>query len=169
MNSPELFPFIRKVDFVGAYDLTRPDPKENYGIHNMTLIFALCGAKGAVSMTISTGWYLPAQQLSHVEMMTKGYPWDPAELARPNITDIGTHSKAPLYEDQYQRDHCEYCGGPAYCDGTSLWGNEAWRDGFLHGGTEWLWPRLEEYYLHQFYDGPQPDLTPIPRKHPKDK
>jgi hypothetical protein len=161
---PELFPLVRKVDFIGAYDLS---PK--YGIHNMVIMFVVSGARGAVSITMSTGWYLPAQQLSHVQRHIKGYPWDPEDLARPNITDVGIHSIKEPYEGAFRRDYCEYCGGPAYCDGTSLWGNEAWREGFLHGGTDWLWPRLEEYYNHRFNDGPLPDLTPIPRKHPDEK
>jgi hypothetical protein len=34
--------------------------------------------------------------------------------------------------------------------------------GFVNGGTEWLWVKLEEYYNHVFENGPYPDVTPIP-------
>lgn len=166
----ELFPLVRKFDISGAYDWRPAHPQhKNYGIHNMTMIFALCGAKGAVSITLETGWYLPAQQSNQVAHMINSEYYSYADLARPNIVDVGIHSKIPQHEGQSERAHCEYCNGPAYCDGTSLWGNEAWREGFLHGGTDWLWARLEEYYNHRFYGDPPPDLTPIPRTHPDDR
>lgn len=163
----ELFPLVRRVDFIGAYDLTRPEPTQNYGIHNMEISFAVSGAKGAITITMSTHWYLPQNQQSSFNMLSK-YPFDPLELMMPNITDVGYHARAPQYENQYKKDNCELLDGPCYYDGTSLWGNEAWRLGFLHGGTEWLWTRMEQEYEHRFHDGPMSDLTPIPRKHPKD-
>ncbi len=169
MNQYELFELRRRVDFIGAYNLVRPEPHKNYGIHNMVIRFAVIGAKGAASINMSTGWYLPQDQLAHVRMMTKGYPWDPEDLAQPNITDVGYHARAPQYEDQWSHENCELIDGTCYYDGTSLWGNEAWRLGFLHGGTEWLWPRLEQYYNHRFHDAELPDLTPVPRLHPDDR
>lgn len=90
------------------------------------------------------------------------------EFLLPNIIDIGYHSKTPHYEGHSPQYNCELTGGDCYYDGTSLWGNEQWREGFIHGGTEWLWPRLEQLYRHYFEDGDVPDLTPIPRKHPKE-
>lgn len=166
MSKYELFDLRHKVDFIGAYDLRRLEPSRNYGIHNMEIQFAVIGAKGAVTITMSTGWYLPRNQRDYVISRSKGYPWDIEDLARPNIVDVGYHAKAPQYEGQDARADCHLLGGPCYYDGTSLWGNEAWRDGFLHGGTEWLWPKMEEYYWHRFYDDPLPDLTPVPRPHP---
>ncbi len=165
----ELFPLVRRVDFIGAYDFTRPDPSENYGIHNMEIRFAVSGAKGAITITMSTHWYLPQNQQSSFEMLRK-YPFDPLELMMPDITDVGYHARTPQYEEQTPASgDCHLLGNPCYYDGSSLWGNEEWRLGFLHGGTDWLWPRMEEEYEHRFHNGPRPNLTPVPRQHPKDK
>lgn len=157
----------RIVNFHGAWDLTRPEPSRNYGIHSMEIRFAVKGQKGAVTMNVTTKWYLPQNISTAYRMYTKGYPFDgPKELMLPDITDIGYHSKQPQYSNQEPIGNCTLTDGPCYYDGTSLWGNEAWRLGFLHGGTDWLWPKLEDLYRHHFEGGPEVDLTPVPRKHP---
>lgn len=149
----ELLPYTRHFDIRGAYDLRRPEPARNYGIHNAVIVFAVSGAKGAVSLTVETNWYL-----------------NPADASARGMrcSDLGTHSKAEPYAEAYLRPHCEYCGGPAYCGGSGLEAAK-WQQGFLHGGTAWLWPRLEAYYDCYFYDAEYPDLTPIPCKHPDEE
>jgi hypothetical protein len=165
---PELFPLVRRVDFIGAYDLTRPESSRNYGIHNMEIRFAVVGARGAITINMSTNWYLPQNQQSSFNMLSR-YPFDSNSLMMPNITDVGYHARVSQYEGQPEMSECHLLGCPCYYDGSALWGNEEWRLGFLHGGTDWLWPRMEEEYEHRFHDGPLPDLTPIPRKHPDEK
>lgn len=153
----------------GAYDLTRAEPKENYGIDSMKLYFAVKGPKGGVSALLAAAWYLPQNQAASYAMYTKGYPFNPLkELMQPRWWDISQHSKEPMYDEQTAQVKCELTDGLCYCDGTSLWGEEEWLLGFLHGGSDWLFERLEDYYRSIFDGGPAVDLTPIPRKHPKE-
>lgn len=152
----------RKFNLSGAYD--ERDPPRNYGIGSMRMEFAVVGPKGAVSVQLSTSWYLPQVQQSTLDMYTKGYPFDACEeLMQPKWWDVGYHAKEPQYEGQSEREDCHLLDCPCYYDGTSLWGQEAWLPGFLHGGSDWLWERLEEYYYHRYEDGPAPNLTPVPR------
>ncbi len=151
----------------GAFNLRRPSPARDYGISPMRMWFAVKGPHGGVSVTLSTAWYLPTEQQSSLEMYTKGYPFCPCEeLLQPKWWVVSYHAKAPQYEGQSALAECQLTDGPCYCDGTYLWGQEAWLPGFLHGGTDWLWARLEDYYRFRFEDGPEIDLTPVPRKHP---
>lgn len=155
---------IRNTTFIGAYDFSHREP--NYGIHNMVLQFSVKGPKGAITIAISTKWYLPDQQLSSFQMYSR-YPFNPADLCRPDFTDVSYHAKEPQYEEHSVcTDHCEYTDGACYCDGSSLWGNDCWREGFLHGGSDWLFARMEDEYRNRFENGPPVDLTPIPRRHP---
>lgn len=154
----------RKVEFIGGYSW-RGEP--DYGIHCMDIFFSVKGALGAITIRIFTNWHLPEHQRQTAEMYTH-YPFEPIDLCRPNIVDVGYHSKTPQYEGHSpMRGDCELTDGPCYSDGTSLWGNECWRDGFLHGGSEWLFARMEDEYRHRFEDGPPVDLTPIPRTKPE--
>jgi len=147
----------------GAYDLT--SHPRNYGISPMRMYFAVKGPKGGVSVTLSTSWYLPQNQARSFDMYTKGYPFNPLEeLMQPKWWDVSQHHKEPMYEDQTGHADCELVDGLCFSDGTSLWGQEAWLPGFLHGGSEWLFARLEDYYRNVFEDGPEVDLTPVPRK-----
>lgn len=155
--------FLRETKFIGAYDWRG---KSNYGIHGMDLFFSVKGPKGAIGITIFTNWMLPAQQASTQAMYSKGYLWEPGMLCRPRFTDISYHAKEPQYDGQPSHDDCHLTDGPCYCDGSSLWGDECWREGFLHGGSDWLFSRMEDEYRHRFENGPPVDLTPIPRPHP---
>ncbi|MGH6792791.1 MAG: glycoside hydrolase family 3 N-terminal domain-containing protein, partial [Methyloceanibacter sp.] len=46
---------------------------------------------------------------------------------------------------------------------------QAMIEGFLAGGTDWLWPKLEEFYRHIFEGAPFPDFTAHYLPHPDDK
>lgn len=165
-KDPRMTTLTREAKFIGGYDWRDPP---DYGIHGMDLIFAVKGPLGAISITISTNWMLPQHQSETQKMYGKGYPWEIGHLCRPNIVDVGYHSKVPQYEGQSGRIYCELTDGPCYSDGSSLSGNEYYRDGFLHGGSDWLFARMEEEYCHHFENGPPPNFTPIPRPHPKTK
>lgn len=146
-----------------AYDLRSASDGINYGIGSMGLYFAVKGPLGGVSAKLSTSWYLPAQQQTSLDLYTKGYPFDPCEeLMQPRWWDISIHAKRPQYDTQYSIPDCELTDGECYCDGSALWGREAWLPGFLHGGSDWLFARLEDYYREQFEGGPPVDLTPVP-------
>ncbi len=46
---------------------------------------------------------------------------------------------------------CPYLGKPCYYDGSSLHAEKVFDEVFLPGGTEKLWPYLEDYYYETFY------------------
>lgn len=155
----------------GAYDLRPTEPHHaNYGIHNMELHFRVKGPKGGVSCTMNTSWYQQQNQQSSYKMFSKGYPFDPCkEMMQPKMVMLDAHHKESQYEWQSPIANCDLTDGECYCDGTNLWFGEAWMEGFLSGGTDWLWPRLEQLYYHWLEDGPRPDLTPNPVIRPEDK
>ena len=160
--------FTREIQFIGAYAL-RGDgkAKRNFGIHGMDLIFSVKGPLGAITATIYTKWFLPQQWESTYALYSKGYPFNPAEeFCAPDFIDIGYHAKEAQYESQTSQDDCKLTDGVCFYDGSSLWGNEAWREGFLHGGSDWLFQKMEDEYRNRFEGGPQVDLTPTPRRHP---
>ena len=81
----------------------------------------------------------------------------PPMLDRVGIGGFEIHSRTPFpYSDAepYHAD-CWFIGGPCWHDGTSLWAQEYWMPGFLEGGTDWLWPRLEREYAERFEDQPK--------------
>jgi hypothetical protein len=85
----------------------------------------------------------------------------------PMALDLGYHAYFPQYDGQtICHRHCEFLDGkPCYYDGTSLGAAEL-VEGFLNGGDEWLWSRLEAIYHSKFNNGAYPDLTPLIRPHP---
>jgi hypothetical protein len=150
----------RRIEILGGYDLTRPEPQRNYGVCACKIFFYVIGPEGAVQFLLYTDWYPEASQ----HRLRNA----PHILAQPQPLDIGYHSKKPRYEGQDPRENCSVIGCTCYYDGSGLYAEE-WVEGFRHGGTEWLWPRLEQYYRHIFEGGALPDLTPIPKKHPNEK
>lgn len=150
----------------GAYD-GRSHPK-NYGIGSMQIYFAVKGERGGVSCNFATSWYMPQNQASTFAMLTKGYPFNPyEELMQPKGTDVSFHSKVPTYENeefpQQPIEDCPLTDGPCYCDGSALWAQEEWLPVFLAEGSEGIFKRLEQLYLHEFEEEPRPDMTPVPR------
>ena len=145
------------VTATGAYDFTPNKPgQSNYGIHGVDLTFTVSGPRGTVALTIFTNWYI-----------------DPDILVRPYFANFSWHhAKEPddstLY---YHIKDCHHTGGDCWSTSSGLYARE-FQPGFIHGGTDWLWPKLEQEYYHTFYpEGhknhqPRPDLTPVPRPHP---
>ncbi len=145
-----------------SYYLIRDEPAKNYGVGNMKIVFYLKGPKGAVQWMIGTEWGIkPVRE--HLDRFGWSKYDDPRQ---PKAWDIGYHAHEPQYEDQSKMgDDCHVLGGPCYYDGSGL-NAEPFVEGFLAGGTDWLWPKLAEVYRAWFEDGKWPDLTPEYRKHP---
>lgn len=136
--------FERSVDFLPAYDKGK-----EYGIGAMKVRFVLKGPKGAVQFLISTGWFLPHTQRKNREWQ---YDFDKRfNKINPEGYDLGYHSPVPMYEGQTAIGKCDVVGGECYYDGSTL-NAEAWIEPFLNGGTEWLWPRMEQEY-RQYFEG----------------
>lgn len=141
--------FERIVRVSPAWDKRDPDPKKDYGVGACKITFVLKGAKGAVQFVIGTDWYLP-----HTQRKDRDWQHDyntRFDKIAPTGWDVGYHSPVPMYEDQTKMgDDCEYVhGGTCYYDGSSLRADE-WVPKFLEGGTDWLWPALEQEYAARF-------------------
>jgi hypothetical protein len=151
----------RRITITPGFYLIRPEPSKNYGIGSCRIWFYVIGPKGAVQWQISTDWY-PERARQHL----LGFPSE-ASKHLPDAWDIGYHSPTAKYDGQSSMGHCDVIGCECFYDGSSL-NAEKWVEGFVSGGTDWLWPKLEEYYRFTFEGGDHPDLTPQPRKHPDD-
>jgi hypothetical protein len=153
--------YERRFHIEPGFYLIRPETSRNYGIGDCRIFFYVIGEKGAVQWMIGTDWY-PAPAREHL----RGFP--SREAVQPVAWDIGYHSRTPMYDGHtLMGNECNVIGGPCYYDGSSL-NAEKWVEGFINGGTEWLWPKLEEYYRFTFDGAEHPDMTPQPRKHPDD-
>lgn len=131
-----------------AFDRRHPDPKQNYGIGGVRLTFIVKGKHGAIQFMIGTDWYPPhVQEERHHQIARSEY------LAiQPSGWDVGYHSHVPMYDGQSpMANECHILGGQCFYDGSSLLADE-WRDKFLSGGTDWLWPALEREYGERFHD-----------------
>ena len=144
--------FTTWVEVSPAFDKRHPDPSKNYGVSGCQISFFVKGSKGAVVFRIGTDWHLPHVQEEH---RYKGVS-NPFSDLRPSGYDLGYHSYEPRYNYQVGStpliDSCPVLGGyPCYYDGSTSNAVNMIPD-FLEGGTDWLWPRLYEYYAQIFGD-----------------
>ncbi len=154
--------FQHKTILNGAYDLVRPEPTRNYGIHNAELQFICIGKLGAVEIMLGTGWYL-RQTYQRQRVM------DAHEFPPPRNISLGVHRRKPRYKgDERSNDPCRWIGCRCYQQNFYVLG-DFWREPIVAGGTEWLWPALEAFYYEQFEAGPLVDLAPRFRKHPDEE
>lgn len=131
----------REVLVTPAYD------KRDNGKGACLIYFYLKGSKGAVQFQICTDWYLPHNQREDRDWWAKYNA--KFDTIQPQGWDVGYHSLEPQHEDQTSMNCTVVPGGKCYYGGSS-WMADEWVKGFLEGGTEWLWPKLEEYYRSTF-------------------
>lgn len=144
--------FTQTVEVIPAYDKRHDDPSKNYGIGACRIRFTLKGPKGAVQFMIGTNWYLPEQQKNKDIMSIFDQ--------QPQGWDLGYHSPTPLYDNQSSMK-CDIIDEErCYYDGSTLNADEMIPD-FLAGGTEYLWPKLEEFYKSVFGED---DDSSIPKE-----
>lgn len=141
--------FERIVKLRPAYDKRNPEPKKDYGIHGVDLLFVLKGKKGAVQFLVFTGWHLPKVQK---ELDEKPFnPKFPYLFHKPMPADIGYHSPKPMYEDHKPlTKSCKILDGkPCYYDGSGLQAEKVFEI-LVREGSEGLWKYLEKYYNATF-------------------
>lgn len=155
--------FEHRVEVSPGHCLLHKDPNKNFGVAACRIWFYCIGPKGAVQFQIGTDWYPEAARL-HLRQFPARPIW---ETRQPEGWDVGYHAREPQYEGQESMKDCHLLGCDCYYDGSSLQADE-WVEGFINGGTEWLWPRLEQLYRSRFEGGEYPDVTPIPRKNPRE-
>lgn len=152
------------VEVTPSRNWIREEPKRNYGITTCWLYFIVRGEQGAVQFAISSMWASkPVRE--HLAQFDFSSYWD--QPREPIAVDLGYHSPTPHYEGQEPTiQPCKYVnGGVCYCDGSAL-NAKMWVEGFLAGGTYWLWAKLEQYYEYIFNDGKYPNVTPTYLPHP---
>lgn len=137
--------FEQIVKVTPAFDKRSNEPGKNYGIGACRITFILKGDKGAVQFMIGTDWHVPTSR----EHLATFPPTEKKQ--RPDGWDLGYHSKEPMYEDQSTMKCDLFDCGECYYDGSSLNADEMVED-FVSGGTNYLWPKLEDYYNQVFND-----------------
>jgi hypothetical protein len=159
--------FERSVKVSPSRNWIRPEPARNYGVSNCRVFFNVKGPKGAVTFQIGTMWGCEPVRRHLRQFSRSNTAYDQPDV--PVAWDLGYHSYTPHYEGQSVTDgDCDVLGGPCYYDGSTL-NAEKVVEGFLAGGTDWLWPKLEEYYRCVFEGGEYPDFTPQYLPHPDDE
>ena len=148
-----------RVDVSPGFCMLHKDDDKNFGVAACRVWFYAIGPKGAVQFCIGTDWYPEAARRHLSKFPSK-------DERQPKGWDIGYHAKTPQYEGQSSMGECFILGCECYYAGSSLQADN-WVEGFVCGGTEWLWPKLDEYYRCLFEGGEYPDLTPQPERNPK--
>lgn len=123
----------------------------------MTIEFFLKGPAGAIQWTIGTDWGIATVR----EHMAK-FSWSQWDNPRkPKGWSLSYHAFEPQWEGQTaMKEHCEVLNGKrCYWNGSSVNG-KALVEGFLAGGTKWLWSKLAECYRAIFEGGEWPSLEP---------
>lgn len=146
--------FEHRVEITGSYYAMHPDPARNYGVSGNRIRFIVIGPKGAVQWIIGAGWYVK-QAREHLAQ----FPHRHDDARKPDGWDLGYHSPKAMYDSQKANDCDLLSGGKCFYDGSGL-NADLLIEGFLARGTEWLWPKLEEYYRCIFEAAPFPDFTP---------
>ena len=143
--------FQRQIYFMPGYDRRGSGVLRNYGVHPLNIRFILIGDLGAVHWICSTGWY--PGTVTHIPDR------------KPEGVDLAFHSKTPKHEG-HEPTKCSFLPeGKCYCDGSFLNG-ESLGEGFVRGGDDWVWDRLEAYYAHVFEGADYPNFDPIIPPHP---
>lgn len=155
----------RHLSVIGAYN---DKVLHRYGQHGMELWFYVKGPKGGISFRVFTSWSVKERRQENFNYL-KIYPFDPLkEFMAPKCISIDIHSKEPLNSYMAELENCEITDGKCFCSGSSLWAKE-WTEGFVHGGSKWLFEKMEDYYRETFENGPRVDLTPKVRDFDKEK
>lgn len=136
----------REITFLPAWDKRDPDPKKNYGIHGVEIVFILRGTLGAIQFVIHSNWQLPyvAKEM-RIKMKPEMYP-----LFEPMGADVGYHSPKPMYEGHKSTsDNCPYIGGKCYYNGSSLQAGDMLNI-LIAEGSDKVWRELEDHYKSIF-------------------
>jgi len=128
----------KEIIFRAACDKRNADPKNNYGVHGVDMVFFLHGAKGVVQFVVFTGWML-----------------DGIKNSEPLPADLGYHSYEPIYEGQsVMSEKCECLGGKrCYYDGSGLAADEVFGT-LRREGSDGVWREMADYYKSIFGESP---------------
>lgn len=131
----------RIIRFRPAFDKRNPDPRYDYGVHGVEVMFVLKGPAGATHFILFTNWHLP-----HVQRELDAKRTDHL-LCHCQPADVGYHSPTPMFEDQRPSSQsCEWLDGrPCYSDGSGLYSEKVY-ERLVREGDAAVWSELEEWY-----------------------
>ena len=141
---------VRHTDFYPAWDKRSKDPNKDYGIHSVTLRFAVSGPLGAVHFSLYTGWLLPE---NHKELEDRDGRAGPISagrvLTKPIPVDVGYHSPVPTSGAEEAADCDLLPGGRCYGSGNMM-RSRSFYETLVREGSEGIWKRLEGEYRATF-------------------
>jgi hypothetical protein len=119
--------FRRDVRVVPAYD---ERDKPSGGQHCCDIVFALIGSKGAISLTVFSGWVLPSQREA---------------LFEARGADLSFHAYHPV-GGATRSEKCRLLdGADCYGDGSALLADDVFKK-MVASGSDAMWTELERYY-----------------------
>lgn len=127
--------FRREIRWKPAFD----NRSEGRGVVAVVVTFALIGAKGAITMDVSTGWYRHDQALHNPMPMGLDY-----------------HSPVPINAGQQPaKSACPLLGGePCYLDGSYCLSEQVF-DKLITAGEEAMWAEMAFFYHHWLEQSPE--------------
>lgn len=156
----------RKLVFQPAFDRTDPDPKKNYGVGCLELLFMVFGDKGAVQLQLLTQWYLPNVMNRRLESLKRDIRMGKEDFLiksflEPNPIDLCYFSPERRNEDEtffdtgvpYFMDGAPCYYGYKYYDENNKVAKEVAFRKLVDEGDEALWKYLEDYYVEVFGNG----------------
>lgn len=156
--------FTQNIKITGAKCWRRENPSRDYGHIGMQMYFELVGPKGAITVMIFLPWYVEQTRHEWGDRDVHVY----REKHKPWIADVGYHAYEPQY-DGHSTCNCNLLkGGKCYPDGSALQGDDM-NEGFIAGGSAWMFKKMREIYEARFNDAPWPDFTPEYEPHPDDR
>lgn len=154
----------REILFQPAWDKTDPDPKKNYGVNCLTILFHVIVDRGVVEFELSTNWYQEHVMQKRLDAMKQDvwsgkkdflirtwiepYPMDVCYFAFERI------SEDDIYFEDGVRNLSEV--RPYYYDHKFMdekyekQAKEVAYRKLVDEGDESLWQYLEEYYINTF-------------------
>ncbi len=136
--------FERITEFYPASDDFDPETRTG-SRSSMRIKFTLKGPNGATQFMIGTCWG-PRQSDASTHRLISGGTFDPC---RPSGWDVGYHSPVPQFDGQEDMECDLLPGGRCFYDGSGCRADD-WIDGFVTGGSDWVWSKLEAEYRSLF-------------------
>lgn len=156
----------RKLIFQPAFDRTDPDPKKNYGVGCLELLFMVFGDKGAVQLQLLTQWYLPHVMDRRLESLKQDIRMGKEDFLLKDFIEPHPIDLCYFRPDRSNEDETFFDKGvPYFMDGASCYYGYKYLDAdervakdvafrkLVDEGDEALWKYLEDYYVEVFGNG----------------
>lgn len=136
---------LRVVRFKPAFHRCHPDPRKNYGIGSVTMLWVLRVGDWAMTWDVHTGWALPAEAfVAAAPDCTHHMHQGSAPSHKVSGGAVDWHSPVPMYDDhEPARDCCPITGAACYTDVGFILGSVL-LDLLRTDGDEAVWKRLRE-------------------------